>query len=131
MAANAANGGKIVRFGSNVMTVIIWQDGPQLTTCWHHTACVTIPACLDAAEAGASGRLQVGAADLQAALEGFTPAAYWGVGKLSGADTAAKVMLLTLPWAAPHHRMAHRSAVYNWGPTDIDAYTLPVAIRVG
>ena len=47
-------------------------------------------ACASCEGAGPDRKLHIGAADLQAALEGFTPAAYWGVGKLSGADSAAQ-----------------------------------------
>ena len=57
------------------------------------TDCRNANSVLLVAKAGPQGRLRIGAADLQTALEGFTPAAYWGVGKLSGADTAAQVTL--------------------------------------
>ena len=66
-----------------------------------------------AAPTGSDSRLRVGAVDLAAALEGFTPAAYWGVGKLSGADAASQVVARAVVSTCSCNRHLKRHLSYS------------------
>ena len=81
--------------------------------------------CLHAAAAGVGVGLRVGASDLEAALEGFTPAAYWGVGKLSGADAASQVTR-----ASGDVRLLGGTSALGWPCCDVDVQSGSHAIMI-